>query len=253
MKALITGGTSGIGRAIAQELDNRGYELTIVAAHEVDQKVLSKYKKPVEFLKHDLTKEAEVYKLLEETASTDFDIFVDNAGFGDYRPFTDSSDDKEMDMIDLNCKATHLLLKHFLRRMHKKGRGRILVTASSAAFAASPYMATYYATKGYIFKLALGYYRELKDMKSPVTLSILCPGPVITNFEDRANVTFTIKALTAEKVGRTAVKNLFKGKTIIIPSIGMKFLHILSRISPEKLSLAIISKSAKRRQRYDKK
>lgn len=248
MLALITGGTSGIGRAIAQELDHRGYDLLLVGTKEIDlEKLQSLYHHKVNYFRHDLTKVEEVYKLLDETEKYDIDLFFDNAGFGDFGKLSLTDDDKEMAMINLNCKAMHLLLKHFLIRFTEKNSGRVMITSSAAAFAASPYMATYYATKGYIFKLGLGYYRELKDLKSRVTLSILCPGPVITNFEDRANVTFTIKALTAEKVGRLAVKKTLRGKTLIIPGIKFKIMHLMSRLFPEKLSAWATAKSARRR------
>ena len=88
------------------------------------------------------------------------------------------------DMIDLNIKAYHILTKLFLKDFVKRDYGRILNVASMAGFMPGPYMATYYATKNYIVSLSLAIYEELKRDKSNVKISIFCPGPVNTNFNN---------------------------------------------------------------------
>ena len=102
---------------------------------------------------YDLSKEEECIKLYKEVKDEQIDILINNAGFGDAGKFTETNLDKEMNMIDLNIRAYHILTKLFLRDFVKRNYGRILNIASMAGFMPGPYMATYYATKNYIVSL----------------------------------------------------------------------------------------------------
>ena len=246
MKALITGGTSGIGLAIADELLTRGYEVKIISRKEGDLPIIRK-KHPdgkIEFSSYDLSKEEECYRLLEDTKGDDFDLFVNNAGYGDIGRIQNTSLEKEVNMLKLNDIATLILVKSFLLRFIKKGKGRVLTVASAAAFGVAPYMNVYYASKAFVYSLAHGYYRELKDMKSKVTISVLCPGPVKTRFEEVANAKFTISSLNADKVAKYAVKKTLKGKLEIVPGIKIKLGHVFSHIVPKKMISKILRKQS---------
>lgn len=245
MRALITGATSGIGEAIAKQLDDKNYSLILVGSRPTYPEA-SIYRDSL-YISADLTTAEGIDEVLNKTQDLDIDIFVDNAGFGDIGSFLDTSNEKEMKMIDLNVKAAHLLLKEFLKRFTKVNKGSILVTASIAAYSPSAYMATYYATKSYIQHLALGYRRELKDMKSSVTLSVLCPGPVETNFEKAGNVVFKTKKMTKERVAKVALKGLNKKKAIIIPGFQMKFVAFASHLFGLTLTTRIFSRMARKR------
>ncbi len=246
MKALITGGTSGIGLAIADELLTRGYEVKIISRKEGDLPIIRK-KHPdgkIEFSSYDLSKEEECYRLLEDTKGEDFDLFVNNAGYGDIGRIQNTSLEKEVNMLKLNDIATLILVKSFLLRFIEKGKGRVLTVASAAAFGVAPYMNVYYASKAFVYSLAHGYYRELKDMKSKVTISVLCPGPVKTRFEEVANAKFTISSLNADKVAKYAVKKTLKGKLEIVPGIKIKLGHVFSHIVPKKMISKILRKQS---------
>lgn len=246
MKALITGGTSGIGLAIADELLTRGYEVKIISRKEGDLPIIRK-KHPdgkIEFSSYDLSKEEECYRLLEDTKGDDFDLFVNNAGYGDIGRIQNTSLEKEVNMLKLNDIATLILVKSFLLRFIEKGKGRVLTVASAAAFGVAPYMNVYYASKAFVYSLAHGYYRELKDMKSKVTISVLCPGPVKTRFEEVANAKFTISSLNADKVAKYAVKKTLKGKLEIVPGIKIKLGHVFSHIVPKKMISKILRKQS---------
>lgn len=237
MKALITGGTSGIGLSIAKELDNKGYDLILVGSkHSIDKKL---FKNNVKFIKLDLSKRDNCYKLYDMTKDEDIDVFINNAGFGLFGSFDETDLETELNMIDVNICAAHILMKLFLKDMIKKDKGYILNTASAAAFAYGPLLGTYYSTKSYLYKLTLAVYEELKKKKSNVHISVLCPGPVDTNFNDRANVSFTVKSLTSDYVGTYAVKKMFKNKLLIVPGFSMKISRILLNILPLKLVLRI--------------
>ena len=246
MKALVTGGTGGIGKERALSLLKRGYEVRVVSRKEGE---FAKRKKQypdskLYFGSYDLSKEEECYRLLKDTEDIDFDVFINNAGFGDigYREKTDLN--KEVNRLKLNDIATLILVKSFLLRFKKKDKGYILRTASAAAFGVAPYRNVYYASKAFVYSLAHGYYRELKDSKSKVSLSVLCPGPVKTNFEKVANAKFTIHSLTAPYVGEYAIKKRLKGKFEIVPGFTIKLGHTFSHLVPKRMISKVLRKQS---------
>lgn len=245
MKALVTGSSSGIGRDMAKYLSSLGYELYLVSQNKKDlDREFKEYNK-VHTYGFDLRKEEECIKLYKELKEESIDILINNAGFGDAGNFTETSLDKEMDMINLNIKAYHILTKLFLKDFVKRNYGRILNVSSMAGFMPGPYMATYYATKNYITSLSLAIYEELKKDKSNVKISLFCPGPVNTNFNNIADVKFNIPSISSEEAARIAINGMLEDKLIIIPN-NMKINHIFSKLAPTKLVLDINSKVQER-------
>lgn len=241
MKALVTGASSGIGKEIALYLNSLGYDLYVVSRKKKTlDKIYTTINGNVITIEKDLSKEEDCYQLYEELKNENIDILVNNAGFGDAGDFISTSLDKELEMINLNIKAYHILTKLFLKDFTKRGYGRILNVASMAGFMPGPYMATYYATKCYIVKLTLSIYEELKCMNSNVKVSIFCPGPVKTKFSNRANVHFNIKSIDAKEASRIAVNGMFKNKLVILPN-NMKLNYLLVRLVPLKMLLKINS------------
>ena len=106
--------------------------------------------------------------------------------------------------------------------MKAKNSGKILNVASIAGFMPGPLMATYYSTKAYVVRLSESIREELKKEKSNVQISILCPGPVNTNFNNVANVKFHMREANSYKVAKFAVKKLFNGKFYIVPGLDVK-------------------------------
>lgn len=246
MKALITGASSGMGRDMANYLSEYNYELFLVARDkEKLDEIYKDYPVKITKLAFDLTKKEECMKLYEQVKKENIDILINNAGFGVSGNFTETNLDKELDMIDLNIKAYHILTKLFLKDFVKRDYGRILNVASMAGFMPGPYMATYYATKNYIVSLSLAIYEELKKDKSNVKISIFCPGPVDTNFNNVANVKFNISSLTSNYASKLAIDGMFKDKLIIVPP-NMKVNHVLSKVAPTKLVLEVNSKVQER-------
>ena len=246
MKALVTGASSGMGRDMAKYLYSLGYELYLVARNKKDLNREFKGYKNIHTYGYNLIIQEECVKLYKELKDENIDILINNAGFGDAGNFTETSLDKEMDMIDLNIKAYHILTKLFLQDFIKRDYGRILNVASMAGFMPGPYMATYYATKNYIVSLSLAIYEELKNDNSNVKISIFCPGPVETNFNNVANVKFNLKSLSSEYASKYAIDNMFKDKVIILPP-NMKVNHLLTKISPTNLVLFVNSKIQRRK------
>lgn len=247
MKALITGASSGIGLDMAKYLSSFGYDLYLVGRNKKKlEEISSDIKTKVDIIEMDLTNADNCFKLYENLKDKRIDIVINNAGFGDYGKFSDTDIEKELDMIDLNIRAYHILTKLFLSDFVKNDHGRILNVASFAGFVPGPYMATYYATKSYVLNLSLAISEELKKEKSKVKISVFCPGPVDTNFNNVANVKFSVKSISSEYAARYAIDNLFKDKILIIPS-NMKLMQKLVKISPYNLVLDIISKSQQKK------
>ena len=240
MKALITGASSGIGRDIARYLDKLGYTLYLVARGEDSLKELTNELNNAKYYIYDLSKENEVYELYNELKEEKIDFLINNAGFGLFGFFDETDLDKELNMIDVNIKSLHILTKLFLKDMVTRNSGRILNVASSAGFYAGPYLNTYYATKNYVLKLSMGIYEELRRKNSNVKISVLCPGPVNTNFNNVAGGSFSAKGLSSEYVAKYAVDKALKNKLIIIPGIMMKLGVFGSRFLPYKMQLKII-------------
>ena len=248
MKALITGASGGIGRDFAINLSNMGYDLILVAKDKVKLNETAKLcKTKTECISLDLSIKDNCINLFNE--HKDIDILINNAGFGLFGKFNKTSLDKELNMIDLNIKAVHILTKLYLKEMINKDSGRILNVASIAAFMPGPLMNTYYSTKSYVFRLTMAIYEELRRIKSNVKVSVLCPGPVNTNFNNVANVKFALKGLESDYVSKYALDKMFKNKLIIIPSLKVKLAYIGSKIAPIRLILKIVYNMQRRKEK----
>lgn len=238
MKSLITGASSGIGRDMARELSRKGYDLVLVARDEKKLNELSielkqKYKINIQVISMDLSIEENCKELHKKVS--DIDILINNAGFGDCGNFTKTDLNKELKMIKTNITAYHILTKLYLIDMKAKNKGNILNVASIAGFMPGPLMATYYSTKAYIVRLSEAIREELKKEKSNVHISILCPGPVKTNFNNVANVRFHMREAESPVVARYAIKKLLKNKFYIIPGIDVKTGIFFSHFVPSSL------------------
>lgn len=240
MKVLITGGSSGIGRDMAYYLSSSGYDLILVGRDKEElEKVKNKCKTDIIIYDYDLSVLENVYKLYDKCKNENIDILINNAGFGLFGNFIDTDLETELNMINVNIVAVHVLTKLFLKDFVKKDRGYILNVASSAGFMAGPKLSTYYATKNYVLRSSLAIYEELRHIKSNVKISILCPGPVNTNFNKVAGGSFNTKSATSEYVAKYAIDEMFKNKLIIIPTFKMKVAIFMTRLIPTKLLLKI--------------
>lgn len=240
MKALITGASSGIGLEMAKILNKEGYELILVAREkEKLQKVQELLGANVKIIVADLSNESKLKEIYVLCKNEKIDVLINNAGFGDFGKFDETDLTKELQMIDVNIKAVHVLTKLFLKDMKKRNYGYILNVASMAAFAPGPLMATYYSTKAYVLRLTTSIYEELRRDKSKVVVSCLCPGPVDTNFNNVANVNFSVKPLNSKEVAQYALIKMFDKKLIIIPGFKMKVTNFFTRLAPTKLAARI--------------
>lgn len=249
MVALITGASSGIGADIARILSDKGYDLILVARNKRKMEVLAKeLKTNAEIIPMDISSTYNCTELYNLVKKKNIDVLVNNAGFGLFGEFCCTKLDKELDMIELNVKTVHTLTKLFLKDFVKKDKGYILNVASSAAFMPGPLMATYYATKAYVLHLTESINEELRRKKSNVFICALCPGPVSTNFNKVAGVSFNLESLESYDVAKYAVKQMFKKKVVIIPGFKIKMGVFALKLLPRSLVRKIAYKIQKNKE-----
>ena len=186
MWALVTGASSGVGRDMARYLYlSLGYNLIIVARNEdkllelkqeLESKLQEKNKninREIIVIKADLSYLADINNIVEKTKNIDVDLLVNNAGFGVFGNFTTTNLEKEVNLINTNITAVHILTKVFLNKMKSKNKGHILNVASIAGMEPGPLMAAYYASKAYVIRLSRAINKELRKEKSNIKISIL--------------------------------------------------------------------------------
>ena len=240
MKVLITGASSGLGKEMAKIYSMKGYDLILVArSTEKMENLASTLKTSVRIITLDLSYYKNCYELYNIVKDEDIDILINNAGFGVFGNFLETNLEAELNMIDLNIKAVHILTKLFLRDFKRRNMGSILNVASSAAFFPGPLFSSYYGSKAYVLRLTQAIYEELRREKSKVYVGALCPGPVDTEFNKRANISFNLSGLNSYDVALYTIKEMEKGKIIIIPGFGMKLTCFLGKFVPSKLNLKI--------------
>ena len=241
MKALITGASSGIGLDIARYLATKGYELILVSRNkEKLEQIQEHLPTKVTIIVADLSNEQRVKDLYVLAKKENIDILINNAGLGDFGYLTDTDLNKDLELINTNIKAVHILTKHMVKDMEKRDTDTyILNVASSAAFQPGPLMSTYYATKSYVYQLTEALYYEQKKKKTKVHVSVLCPGPVETNFNNVAGVTFSVKPLKSSYVAKYAIDKMFENKMLIIPGFKMKCAKFFGRFISDKKKLKI--------------
>lgn len=242
MKALITGASSGLGWDMAHVLSEMGYDIIAVARREDRLKKLKEeLKTNVEVLCCDVT-DVEQCKSLAKRAE-DVEIFINNAGFGVFGELCVTDLDRELTMLETNIRAVHILTKLVAQKFKERNSGYILNVASLAAFFPGPLFGAYYASKSYVLRLSQALSEELRREKSKVRVSVLCPGPVHTEFSEVAKVSFGLGnekggkkiILDSRGVAEYAIKKLLSGKEVIIPGALMKLAASLRRILPDKV------------------
>ena len=241
MKALITGASSGIGLDMARYLSTKKWELILVARNkEKLEEIQEQLPTKVTIIVADLSNEQRLKDLYVIAKKENVDVLINNAGLGDFGYLTDTDINKDLELINTNIKALHILTKYMVREMENKETDTyILNVASSAAFQPGPLMSTYYATKSYVYQLTEALYYEEKIKKTKVHVSVLCPGPVDTNFNNVANVKFSVKPLKSTYVAKYAIDKMLEGKLLIIPGFKMKCARFFGKFVPNKLMLKI--------------
>ena len=202
---------------------------------ELKSELTKKYGVKVLCISADLSKEKQVFKLYEAVKKYRVDILINNAGFGVFGEFTESSLESELDMLSVNIRAMHILFKLFLRDFKERGFGYIMNTSSLAGFIPGPWFSSYYASKAYVLRMTQAVAEELRAQRSNVHVSALCPGPVATEFGERANVRFLSRPVSSEKLAEHAVREMFGGELIITENCAVKAMLAGAKLVPDRV------------------
>lgn len=243
---LITGASAGIGRALAHVFAQHGHELLLIARREqrlaelADAIAAQGHKRPL-MLPLDLARSDAVERIGHALASLDVEpeFVVNNAGFGLLGAAATLDLGEQLAMIDLNVRLLTELSLAFIEPLERR-RGGILNVASVAGFLPGPGMAVYYASKAYVLSFSEALHRELKPRGVRVT--VLCPGPVPTEFQGRAGASTEgfprLITQPAERVARQGYRGLIAGRRLVIPGFANKLVTVLLRVTPRQLALA---------------
>lgn len=246
--AVVTGASSGIGRAICLELAKRGYNLIMISK---DEALLDTARQQVYLLcpdiqiialPADLAKIENAYKIADECIKLNvwISILVNCAGYAVWTAFSDGNLEDQMEVINLNVYTPLVLIHKLLPGMKKETRSYILNVSSTTAFQATPFMSTYSGSKVLIEYFSRCLSLELKD--EDIQVSCLIPGTTKTNFSNRAKLSDTIikkgkpVEMGACAVAKIAIDGLFKGKKTIIPGIANKLHFLMTKILPSSIA-----------------
>ena len=238
---LITGSTSGIGKALAVVFAQKQYNLVLVARNEERLKKQSHelgvtYGISVHTILCDLEKPGAADLVYQQFVDLNLqiDILINNAGFNEYGPFLTTNIGNEIDMIHLHAIYPTEMMKLFLPAMVKNKKGRILNVGSTGSFMSCPKDAVYAATKSYILSVSKAIGSELKG--TGVTITTLCPGSTRTKFAEKAGMEdtllFKLFVMQPEKVARIGYRALMQGKSTVIAGTYNKLLVVSSYLLP---------------------
>ncbi len=236
--AVVTGASSGIGRAIAHQLASEGVNLILTARRPIEERFDDVR---VEALQLDLAEPGAPQRLFEFTEARSIKpaLLVNNAGFGAYGEFGEIDLARQLEMIQLNCSAVVGLTHLYLPAMVEHRKGDILIVASTASFQAVPYQTTYAATKAFDLIFAEGVAAEVK--RFGVRVCALCPGQTTTEFHEvsREPIPKAMSVHSAEEVARIGLDALRRGKQYVICGFGNRMGMELQRVAPRSVVTAV--------------
>lgn len=241
--AVVTGASGGIGYEFCHLLARDGYNLILVARNaqrlqEVAHELEERYQISANVLVQDLSMATASDVLAAEIRElgAPVHILVNNAGFGNYGPFSESKAGTNLDMLLTNIVAltrlTQLLLPQLIAN-----QGKVMNVASLAAFQPVPLFAVYAATKAYVLSFSEALAEELRQ--SGVTVTALCPGITETGFQKRAGMenarAVQGRMLGARKVAEVGYRGMLRGNTVVVPGIKDKLMAAAVNIAPRRL------------------
>jgi short-subunit dehydrogenase len=234
---LVTGASAGIGRQFAVQLAQRGANLVLCARNEQRLRELGdELKTEVRIIAADLATPTGVQHLLDRLDALDVSIdhVVNNAGIGGAGHFARQTLEQQIEISALNCDALLRITRHLLPGFLARQSGGFIQIASTAAFQPVPYMALYGATKAYVLHLTQAIAEEIRD--SGVRMLALCPGPVPTEFQERAGYTLTgmqkKNHMSAEAVAHKGLVAYERGQRVCVPGFTNSAQTFVQRFFP---------------------
>ena len=239
--AIITGASSGIGRALAFQFAAGGFNLVLIARNEkamldVAAQCKERYNVESEVLATDLSKIDAIDRVVGSVAATTitrrYEVLVNNAGFGIHGGFAEVDIDRNVDLVTVQLTAAMKLTRAVLPSMIKRGTGRILNVASVYSFSPVPFQSVYSACKAFLLSFSSSLQNELKG--TGVTVTLFCPGVTQTEFRSRAGIGEKRKdaGMTAEEAAHAAYAETLRGKHIAVPGFLNRLYVFLAQLLP---------------------
>ena len=252
--ALITGASSGIGKALAENFAKDGYQLVLAARSVAKMQALAddlqrRYKVAVTVIGADLETSDGAAKLHADVKarSITISVLVNNAGYGAFGEFKDSALAPELAMMQLNMNTVVAMTKLFMPDLLAT-KGKIMNTASTAAFQPGPYMAVYYASKAFVLSFSEAIAAELEG--SGVTVTALCPGPTASGFQDKADMQSSAlvngkKLPTADTVAAAGYRAMQRGQRVYVPGCMNWVMAQSVRFTPRNMVTMLVKQLSK--------
>ena len=254
---LVTGASSGIGAALAREFAMHGHEVVLVARRKARLHKLAKEiaatgaPKPIVIVA-DLARPQAVASLRKALARQRVEpqYVVNNAGFGLVGRAERLDRDEQLAMIDLNIRALTALSLAFANSLARH-KGGVLNVGSMAGFLPGPGMAVYYASKAYVLSFSAALHQEFKARG--VRITALCPGPVPTEFRERAGAREELGpgflTVSSEKVAHDGYRGLMAGRMVVVPGRLNRLITLLMPLIPRAVILTATDRLMRRRGR----
>ena len=245
--AIITGASSGIGRALAREFARGGFNVLLTgrnqdALSQVARECRDEFHVAAEMVAADLSDAASTDRLIAATKSQprSYEILVNNAGFGVHGEFSKTQVDSEIELLNVQVAAALKLTKAVLPGMIARRNGRILNVGSVYCYSPVPFQSVYSACKAFLLSFSAAIRSELAD--TGVTVTVFCPGITQTEFRTRAGIGEKNKAsgMTAEEAARIAFRGTMQGKAVIVPGLPNKLFVFAAKLLPSSTFSGIV-------------
>jgi short-subunit dehydrogenase len=247
--ALVTGASSGIGKALVENFAEHGYDVVLSARSVAKMEAVAgdiqkRFGIRAHVIAADLESAGGAAGLHAEVKrrSLTLSALANNAGYGTFGEFKDVSLNSQLGMMQLNMTSLVALAHLFLPDLLAT-KGKMLNTASTASFQPGPYMAVYYATKAFVLSFSEALAAELAE--SGVTVTALCPGPTVSGFQDKAAMhnSAMVKGKrlpTSDEIARKGFRAMLRGRRVYVPGLKNWILAQLPRITPRWLVTKIV-------------
>jgi short-subunit dehydrogenase len=237
--AIITGASSGIGRALAFEFAEHGFNLLLTARNEsalteVGAQCRKKFGVETEVMAADLACADSVHNLISGLSRTsrEYEVLVNNAGFGIHGDFASTDIERNIDLVNVQLSAALRLTRAVLPEMIRRRSGRILNVASVYSYSPVPLQSVYAACKAFLLSFSSAIQNEIKS--TGVSITVFCPGITQTDFRSRAGIKQNggQSGMTAEAAARIALRATLRGKHIVVPGLVNRLFVFITQLLP---------------------
>jgi len=245
--AIITGASSGIGRALAREFSAGGFNVLLTGRNEgalakLAEECTAEFDVRTKVVPADLSRPESVAALIEAISAfpTDYEVLVNNAGFGVHGEFAVTAIEKEIEMVNVQLAAMLKLTKAVLPGMVVRRRGRILNVGSVYSYAPVPFQSVYAACKAFLQSFSASLRNELAG--TGVTVTLFCPGITQTEFRSRAGIAekSKISGMTAEAAARIGFVETLRGKSVVIPGLSNRLFVVVAKLLPSSTFTGVV-------------